>query len=292
MLPALHRSLQRLIYAKGTIDQREVEISFEAPTREFIDRLTRPTLSLFLYDVQENLDLRQSNVETTRVNGRALHRLFSRRFDLHYMVSALTTSIDDEHALLWRALVTLIRHPQIPVDLLEAELSTLDPQPVGHIQRENDIQKQFSAWGALDVPPHPAFCYVITVPVELDPIGEAPLVLRRTTHYSGIQTTHEIRETRHQLGGVVRDAQGAPLAGVSVALVGSAQERLTGPEGQFLLRDVPAGTLQLRVSRGSAAPQMFAIEVPENLPDGRAMSQLYYNVILASDMKSEVNATK
>lgn len=292
MLPALHRSLQRLIYAKGAIDQREVEITFEAPTREFIERLTRPTLSLFLYDVQENLDLRHSNMETTRMNGRAQHRMFSRRFDLHYMVSALTTSIDDEHALLWRALVTLVRHPQIPPDLLEEDLCVLDPLPVGRIQRENDIQKQFSAWSALAAPPHPAFCYVITVPVELEPIGEAPLVLRRTVRYSGIQTTHEIRETRHQLGGVVRDAQGAPLAGVSVELVGSARESFTDHEGQFLLRAVPAGTLQLRVSRGGAAPQMFALEVPEHLPDGRAMKQFYYNIILASDAVSEGSSTK
>jgi len=295
MLPALHRSLQRLIYERGNIDQREVEITFEAPTRERVDRLTRPTLCLFLYDIQENLDLRQSNVETTRANGRAVHRRVSRRFDLHYMVSALTTNVDDEHLLLWRALTTLVRHPQIPSDLMEEELHALDPLPVGHIQREDDIQKQFTAWSVLDVPPHPAFCYVITVPIELDPFGEVPLVLRRTTRYSGIQTTHEIREAHHQFGGVVRNKQGAPLAGVSVALAGSALDCLTNSEGQFILRDVPVGALQLRVSHGSAFQQMFAIEVPDDLADGKSgksMSQLYYTIIVESDITSEVKSTQ
>lgn len=291
MLPALHRSLQRLIYERGNIDQREVEITFEAPTRERIDRLTRPTLCLFLYDIQENLDLRQSNVETTRANGRAMRRLVSRRFDLHYMVSALTTNVDDEHLLLWRTLVTLVRHPQIPSALMEEELRTLDPLPVGRIQRENDIQKQFSAWSALDMPPHPAFCYVITVPVELDLIGEAPLVLRRTTRYSGIQTTSEIQEIRDQIGGVVRNKQGDPLAGASVALLGSARECITNSEGQFVLRDVPVGAIQLLVSHGSAVRQTFAVEVPDGTSDAKSTSQLFYNVIVESDITAEVNST-
>jgi Pvc16 N-terminal domain/Carboxypeptidase regulatory-like domain len=287
MLPALHRSLQRLIYERGNIDQREVEITFEAPTRERIDRLTRPTLCLFLYDIQENLDLRQSNVETTRANGRALRRQASRRFDLHYLVCALTTSLDDEHLLLWRALVTLVRHPQVPSELMEEELRELDPLPVGRIQQEENIQKQFGAWSALNVPPHPAFCYIMSVPVDLDPLGETPLVLKRTTRYSGIQIAQEIREARHQIGGVVRNKQGAPLAGASVSLAGSARECITNGDGQFVLREVPAGTLQLRVSHGRAVQQVFAIEVQDGSSDGKLTDRQFYNVILESDPVSD-----
>jgi uncharacterized protein DUF4255/carboxypeptidase family protein len=287
MLPALHRSLQRLIYERGNLDQREIEITFEAPTRERIDRLTRPTLCLFLYDIQENLDLRQSTVETTRANGRAMHRLAARRFDLHYMVSALTTNVDDEHSLLWRALVTLVRHPQIPPDLLAEELHQLDPLPVGRIYREHDVQKQFSVWSAFDVPPHPAFCYVISVPVELDFIGEVPLVLKRTTRYSGIQTKHKLQEAHHQIGGVVRDQQGTPLVGMHVTRAGSMQDDLTNAAGQFVLRDVPAGTLQLHISRDNEVQQTFIIEIPEEQSDGTAMHQLFYNLILTAGSIAE-----
>lgn len=287
MLPALHRSLQRLIYERGNIDQREVEITFEAPTRERIERLTRPILYLFLYDIQENLDLRQSNVETTRVNGRAMHRLVSRRFDLHYMVCAITTSVDDEHILLWRTLVTLVRHPQVPVELMEEEVRQLNPVPVGHIQQEDTSQKQLSVWSALNVPPHPAFCYVMSVPVDLDPLGEAPLVLKRTTRYAGSQFAQSTREVRHQVGGVVRNKQGDPLADARVSLVGSALECTTNGDGHFVLRKVPVGTLQLRVSHDSATPQTFAIEVLGDASDGKLADQLFYNVILESDPGSE-----
>src|SRR5947208_13954480 len=105
MLLAIHNTLQRLIYERGRINPNEVGIQFEAPTRERIDKLTRPTVNLFLFDLQENTELRQSNYEVTRNNGRAERRLVPRRFDLRYMVSALTTSVEDEHQLLWRVLV-------------------------------------------------------------------------------------------------------------------------------------------------------------------------------------------
>lgn len=286
MLPALHRSLQRLIYQQGNIDQHEVEITFEAPTRERVDRLTRPAICLFLYGIQENLGLRQSNVETTRTtNGRAIQRMVSRRFDLHYMICALTTNLDDEHLLLWRALITLVQHPQIPSELMEEELRTLDPLPVGRICQENDTEKPFNAWSMLNMPPHPYFYYVVTVPVELNPISEAPLVLLRSTRYTGIQVASEIWENRHQVGGVIRNEQGTVLAGVSVARVGSTQECITNSEGQFVLRDVPVGTLQLLISSGNAAPQMFVIEISAE----KATVQHFYTIIVESDSVSEAN---
>ncbi len=64
MLLELHNTIQRLIYERGNISPREVDITFEAPTRERIDKLMRPTINLFLFDLQENTDLRQSDFET------------------------------------------------------------------------------------------------------------------------------------------------------------------------------------------------------------------------------------
>ena len=65
MLLALQRSLQRLLHMYGKLDPREVDISFEMPTRDLIDRLTRPTIYLYLHSVQENFETRQSNVSTS-----------------------------------------------------------------------------------------------------------------------------------------------------------------------------------------------------------------------------------
>src|SRR5436309_12564833 len=127
MLLELHNTIQRLLYERGQINPREVDITFEAPTRERIDKLMRPTINVFLFDLHENAELRQNSFQNTRNNGRAERRLMPRRFDLRYIVSALTTAVEDEHQLLWRVLVTLIRHPQFPPELLSDELRVLDP---------------------------------------------------------------------------------------------------------------------------------------------------------------------
>lgn len=284
MLPAIHRSLARLLHERGNIDPREVDISFEVPSRERVERQTQATLYLFLYDVRENLALRQSDMETTRTNGRAIHRMLSRRFDLHYMVCAPLTSVDDEHLLLWRALTTLVRYPQIPDELLDEELRELDPPVNGRMYHEDDAQKQFSIWSGLNVPPHPVFYYAVTAPVDLNPSGEAPLVLSRSTHYSGFQTIagiSGISDTRRQIGGVVRDTEGTPLASVTVALEGSALEYTTGDDGQFLLRNVPAGSVQLRIARPDQEPQRFAIVVPDGTTD-ETIGHMLFNVVLTS----------
>ena len=87
-----------------------------------MDRLVRPTVSLFLFDLVENTEMRQSNFPVTRASDHAERRMPPRRVDLRYMVSALTTEIEDEHRLLWRVLATLLKYPQVPDELLPEEL--------------------------------------------------------------------------------------------------------------------------------------------------------------------------
>src|SRR3989440_11546187 len=164
MLLELHNTLQQLLYERGQISPREVDITFEAPTHERIDKLTRPTINMFLFDLQENIELRQSNFETTRNNGRAERRQAPRRFDLRYMVSALTTAIEDEHELLWRVLVTLVQHPQLPAELLSDELRTLGAPLTMRVSQADEGQRLSGIWTALGIPPHPALYYVVTAP--------------------------------------------------------------------------------------------------------------------------------
>src|SRR5262245_20545464 len=110
MLTNTSHALQQLLWSSGRIDSEEVDIRFEAPTKCWVAPLNRPTINLFLFDVQENTEKRETNVQTVRSNGKAERRLPPRRFDLKYMVSALSTEIEDEHHLLWRILSTLMKY--------------------------------------------------------------------------------------------------------------------------------------------------------------------------------------
>lgn len=263
MLLAIHNTLQRLIYERGHINPHEVAIQFEAPTRERIDKLTRPTVNLFLFDMQENTELRQSNYEITRNNGRAERRLVPRRFDLRYMVSALTTAVEDEHQLLWRILVTLVQHPLLPADLLSDDLRTLDPPLTTRVSQTDEGLRLSNVWSALSVPPHPAIYYVVTAPVDMNQVIEAPLVLTRTARYLSSLAGEKPVELGTQVGGVVQSSEGQPLANVTVSIEGrTLVGSVTDEQGRFVLHGVSPGPLRLRITQADGSHKIVTMQVP------------------------------
>ncbi|GER84090.1 hypothetical protein KTAU_27270 [Thermogemmatispora aurantia] len=249
MLLTVQHILRRLLYERGQINEQEVAIIFEAPTPERIERLWQPTISLFLYAIQENVELRQSSYQTVATNGRAERRPLPRRFDLRYMVSAISSEIEDEQQLLWRVLTTLVRYPQIPEELLPEELRAGAVPLVTRLAQEDDAGPLIALWNGLGSPPRPALAYTVTVPVELAAVGEAPLVLQRTARYRRLSPGEgQALESAIQLGGLVRNQQGEALAGVRVALEGRVQESITDESGRFILSQLPPRRAVLRLT--------------------------------------------
>ncbi len=113
------------------------------------------------------------------------------------MVSALTTEIEDEHELIWRVLLTLVRHPQFPAELLAEELRVLEPPLTTRVSQADESQRLSGVWTALSVPPHPALYYVVTVPVDMNLVIEAPLVLTRTARYTRAHANEVCPGNRH-----------------------------------------------------------------------------------------------
>ena len=281
MLLELHNIIHRLIYERGNISPHEVDITFEAPTQERIDKLIRPAINLFLFDIQENTELRQGDFERSRNNGRGERRAPLRRFALHYMVSALTTAIEDEHELIWRVLLTLVRHPQFPVEMLSEGLRSLEPAPITKVCQSDEGQRLSGIWTALGVPLHPALYYVVTVPVDMNIVIEAPLVLTRSARYTRTHDARILPEVGIQIGGVVRNAEGLPLTNVKVALEGrTAIDSQTNEDGRFVLAGVPAGMVELRVTPAGGTHKIVKVEVPE--PQLGAVSKIEqpYDIVL------------
>ena len=70
MFADLDETIRQLLIKGIPLDLSEVDVSFEAPDREWSGRLSRPTINCFLYDVRENLDLRATDFEHMRNNGK------------------------------------------------------------------------------------------------------------------------------------------------------------------------------------------------------------------------------
>ena len=91
MIHDVDDSLRKLVL-RDAVDGSGVEISFEAPTKEWAARRNAPTISVYLYDVREDVDRREVELEPVRgEDGRVLERrLPPRRFKLSYLVTVWT----------------------------------------------------------------------------------------------------------------------------------------------------------------------------------------------------------
>lgn len=262
LLAENHRALEQLLRELGMVPA-EVEICYEMPTREWVDSRTQPTINLFLFEIKENRQKRETNLQTTRGSGRAERRLPPRRIDLYYMVNVFATERQDEHELLWRVLATLLKYHELPGDVLPDSLRQLAPPLTARFDDEGEGARMLQLWNALGTPPRPALCYVVTAPLDLDITLEAPLVLTRTARYRSLAAEATAYATRIQIGGVVRDQNGRPLDGVRVRLAESAAEgSFTGADGQFVLRGVPSGTVKLNLVDKRRVERQVEVTVP------------------------------
>ena len=267
MLPELHSVFRRLLYERGGISPLDVDIRFEAPTREWIERLTRPTVNLFLLNVEENAKLHFTSYETTQVNGRAEKKRPPRRMDLQYMVSALATDIEDEHALLWRVLSTLMTYPNLPPELLSDELSAFQLPFITRLAQADDRLNLVEIWGGLSMEPHSALSFVVTVPLDVSIPTYSPLILTRTLRVENLRDPDTEASTRVGIAGVVRDKQGEPLADVAVSGECSADGgSVSDEEGRFRLYRPGSGTVTLRAERNGQSTTV-KVEVPTDSYD-------------------------
>jgi hypothetical protein len=113
------------------LDGANIEISFEAPTRDWAARRNSPTLSLYLYEIREDLQRREVQVEERRgPEGVVIERRLSpRKFKLSYLITAWTQRPEDEHRLLSAVLSCFIAFDALPFEVLQGELAQ-QPEPI------------------------------------------------------------------------------------------------------------------------------------------------------------------
>jgi hypothetical protein len=263
MVPHIHS------YLYGALQQDKnlriiTDIRFDLPTRQWLASLTRPTVCFYVYDIQENTELRQPNPHIGRANGQGAHRLPPRRFDLRYLVCTFAGTAADEQVLLWRVLAVLLKHPELPAEALPEELTRIEPPLLAKVGKPDDAPRVLDLWNALDLPPRPAIFYTVTAPLDLEVEFAAPLVLTREMRYSqATRNSKRGQRRRFQIGGTLRDRQGRPLPGVRVRVAGSAAEPVvTGDDGRFKLRNVREGQIDVRLEREGAPGRSVTLTVP------------------------------
>ena len=173
MIDDLDRTVEELLrreLAPALLEQ--VGISFAAPDAEFPPAsVVLPAIDLFLYDIRENLELRETGWLTERVNEvGAVRKRMAVRIDCSYLITAWSSESSstralDEHRLLSEVIRVLVRHPSLPEVLLQGSLKGQEPPLPTSTLQPGRLQSVAEFWQALGGKPKAALNYTVTIGV-------------------------------------------------------------------------------------------------------------------------------
>ena len=175
----------RALIEREAVRSDEIEVVFDAPTKEWASRRNVPTIDVYLYDIREDLRRRERGLineyDGDLVRARVLP---PRHFKLSYLITAWTQRPEDEHRLLSSLLECFLRHDALPAELLTGPLaSTGLPVPVTIALPPPEDRAFADVWTALGGELKPSLDVVVSAPVDSgqryevgSPVTRPPLV--------------------------------------------------------------------------------------------------------------------
>lgn len=165
----------RLLLAEDGIPGSGVELAFDAPTKEWASKRNAPTVSVFLYEVREDLTRRRTGtIEEIGADGAVAGRLAPPRwFQLSYLVTAWTNRPQDEHRLLSDVLRSLVRHERFEPNWLTGKLAELGLTVTLETAAPVQGRSASDFWSALGGDLKPSLDLRVTAPLagEREPAG-------------------------------------------------------------------------------------------------------------------------
>lgn len=175
MIHEVDEVLKRLLTG-GALAGSGVEVSFDAPTRDWAARRNAPVINSYLYDIREDVNRRQRG-HLPVVDEREVvvkRRQPPRWFRLSYLVTAWTKLPQDEHRLISAVMATLIPKEMLTPGELPGSLGALGlsvPLSVAGIQTESRSLAEI--WSALGGELKPSLDVVVTAPFPAYPEYDA-----------------------------------------------------------------------------------------------------------------------
>ncbi|UCG25600.1 MAG: DUF4255 domain-containing protein [Chloroflexota bacterium] len=276
MIADLDQSIKQLLVSDLPIKNGEIDVKFDLPNREWSNKLTKPTVNFFLYDVRENTTLRRAQYDPVG-NGNARDELARmkkapHRIDCFYMLTSWAAEPEDEHRLLTRVLMSLFRYPVLPDHFLVGTLQEPRFPIQTYVARHDKLTNPAEVWSALDNEMRPSIAYTTTM--TLDPwIEVSGPIVRTLTLRTGKTTSLPWSEQFDEdgfsaelnyIGGTIRSKaeDGRPLSGLEVAIKGRGWFATTDDDGRFKLGGMPAGDYTLVIWPEKGKPKEKRISVP------------------------------
>ncbi len=168
MIHEVDEALRRLVHGEALAGS-DVDVVFEAPTKEWAARRNAPTVNLYLYDIREDLRRRQRGLinEYDGEGAVTARHMPPRHIKLSYLITAWTQRPEDEHRLLSSLLSCLLGYESIPPELLDGPLAELAlPVPMTVALPPPEDRSFADVWTALGGELKPSLDLVVSAPVD------------------------------------------------------------------------------------------------------------------------------
>jgi hypothetical protein len=193
----------RTLIKREALRGTDVEVVFDAPTKDWSTRRNAPTIDVYLYDIREDLRRREmARIEMRDNDGRVVSRHEPPHwYKLSYLVTAWTQRPEDEHRLLAGTLQCFLRHQMLPTDVLVGSLEGLQlPIPITCALPPPEDRALSDVWSALGGELKPSLDVVLIAPFDVDtvievgpPVLEGPLLVVAAGAPSGAGTDQRDR---------------------------------------------------------------------------------------------------
>lgn len=152
---------------------QQISITFRTPDAQFPPAgVVTPALDCFLYDINENRELRDVSTAFERqVSGRVLASRALLRVDCSYLITAwagngVPAPDQDEHRMLGEVMKVLLLHREIPEQALEGSMKAQAVPIRGTVTPMGQPQSKGEFWQALGGRPRAAIQYTVTISVD------------------------------------------------------------------------------------------------------------------------------
>lgn len=215
----------------------EIDVVFDAPTKDWAARRNAPTVNLYLYDIREDLKHRASGFSERHdpQTGHVVARMPAPRFyKLSYLLTAWTQRPEDEHRLLDSLLRAFLKYDALPERLVTGPLAEPGETVKITIGLPPPEDRAFAdVWSALGGELKPSLDLVVVAPMWTGrvydvgaPVDEGLIVEARDLVHGG----SDPRRQRHEPAPPSEEAA-ARLAARTAGAAGEAAGAVAGAAG-------------------------------------------------------------
>jgi hypothetical protein len=209
VLHLLDETFEAVLRERGGLPAQEIDVSFEAPDRTWGARITRPTISAFLWQIRR-CESQQSGSRDEVRDGRLVRVPTPPRFEFHYLVTAWASEPADQHRLLGSALHACATTTTIGDELLRGPFVGLRP-PARLTVASSTQGAPLDLWSSLQSPLRVGLAVVLEASYDTQVVFEAGPPVERVE--IRVADGRGATESVHLFGGEVDDpeAVGVPV---------------------------------------------------------------------------------